>query len=235
MNAHEELVVRSDREGIATLTLNRPQKRNALNAQSFEQLRAHIDDIAAQTETIGCVILTAAGPSFCAGADLEMLATSATDPEGRAFRAATIYALAALPQPLIVAVRGHCYTGGLELALAGDFIIASETARFADTHAKLGGTPRWGQSVRLPRRVGIAAAKDMLLTCRVIDSIEALRIGLADRCVPDAELETAAAALAKDILANNWRALRAAKHLLIHQQTLDTASALQYEHDFTMP
>ncbi len=234
MNATDDLVLRSDRDGIATLTLNRPQKRNALNAQSFEQLRAHIDALTTQTQSIGCVILTASGPSFSAGADLDMLATSAANPEARAFRAATIDALAALPQPVIAAVRGHCYTGGLELAIAADFIVASETARFADTHAKLGGTPRWGQSVRLPRRIGIAAAKDLLLTSRVVDGTEALHIGLVDRCVADADLETQAEAFAKAILANNWRAVRAAKQLLNHQQDLDEAAALQYERNFAM-
>ena len=146
-----ELVLREDAGGIATLTLNRPDKRNALNLALWGELDAHVDAIAAAGDTIGAVILRANGPSFCAGNDLKEHGLETPRPR---YQASIVTKLAELPQPLIVAVQGGCFTGGLELVLAGDIIIAGESANFADTHGKFGLVPIWGMSQRLPRRVG---------------------------------------------------------------------------------
>ena len=148
-----DLVTRTDKDGLCTLTLNRPEKLNALNVPIFVQLRAHVDEIAALTETIGCVVLRGAGRAFSAGHDLKDIQAGERPPRPH-FQAETVSCLANLPQPVIVAVHGHCYTGALELALAGDLLIASASARFADTHSRWGLTPLWGMSQRLPRRVG---------------------------------------------------------------------------------
>lgn len=119
-----------------------------------------------------------------------------------------------LPMPVIAAVHGHCYTGALEVALAADFIVAADNARFGDTHAKFALTPVWGMSVRLPRRVGIAAAKRLMFTADMIDAAEAVRIGLAEYAVPAADFDTEIASLASRIAANSRFTHAANKRLL---------------------
>jgi enoyl-CoA hydratase/carnithine racemase len=136
-------VLYSEHDGLATLLLNKPEKLNTLDTQVFEQLLTHIERLEAATETIGCVVLRGSGRSFSAGHDLSVL-TSGESLAETALQAKVIERLANLPQPLISAVHGHCYTGGLELALTGDIILASANARFADTHAKWALTPLLG-------------------------------------------------------------------------------------------
>jgi len=148
----DQLVTRHDADGVATLTLDRPEKLNALNPTVFVQLRAHIDAIAVD-ETVRCVVLTGAGRAFCAGHDLDAIATHERAPS-RHFEPETVDAIEQLPQPTIARIHGHCYTGGLELALACDVLVADESARFGDTHGQWGLVPIWGMSVRLPERVG---------------------------------------------------------------------------------
>ena len=146
-----DLVMREDIDGIAVLTLNRPDKLNALNVALFQNLLDHIKDIAGQADSIGCVVLKGAGRCFSAGHDLGDIAAGEKLPRPN-FQAKVIEALTELPQPVISAVHGHCYTGALELALAGDLILASEGAKFADTHGKWALQPVWGISQRLPRK-----------------------------------------------------------------------------------
>ena len=178
------LVLREDRDGLATLTLNRPEKLNSLNVEMFVELRAHVDQIARETDRIGLVVVRGAGKCFSAGHDLADIAKGERPPKPN-FQSETIERLADLPQPVISAVHGHCYTGALELALAGDLIVAAESAKFADTHARWALTPIWGMSQRLPRRVGPSKAREMMLTCRTYSGVEAAAMGLANICVPD--------------------------------------------------
>src|SRR3981189_3233634 len=159
------LVLRENQDGLTTLTLNRPEKLNSLNVEMFVELRDHVDRIANETERVGLVVVRGAGKCFSAGHDLADIARGERPPKPN-FQSKVIERLANLPQPVISAVHGHCYTGGLELALAGDIILASANARFADTHAKWALTPLWGLSQRLPRRVGVAKAREMIFTCR---------------------------------------------------------------------
>lgn len=208
-----ELVLRQERHGAATLILNRPDKMNALNVALFGELLAHIESIEQSTDSVGLVILRGAGRCFCAGNDLADIAAGATPPRPN-YQSMIVEKLANLPQPVISAVHGACYTGGLELALAADIILASESARFADTHAKWSLTPVWGMSQRLPRRVGTYKAREMAFTAQPVDGREAERIGLANRCVADAQFDEALAKLAHDILANSWFTHRAYKKLL---------------------
>jgi enoyl-CoA hydratase len=132
----DELVTRSDHEGLTTLTLNRPDKLNALTPRSFVELRAHLDAIATDG-SVGCVVLRGAGRSFCAGHDLESIATGERAPS-RHFEPETVDALEQLPQPTIARLHGHCFTGGLELALACDLLIAAESTKLGDTHGQWG-------------------------------------------------------------------------------------------------
>lgn len=223
-----ELVLRADAAGVATLTLNRPDKLNALNPALFVELRAHIDALAGQTDTVGCVVLTGAGRAFCAGNDLAAIAAREEAPTPT-YQADTIDALEALPQPVIGKVNGHCFTGGLELVLGCDLIVAAESATFSDTHGKWGLAPVWGMSVRLPERVGRGAAKELMFTGRRIDGAEAARIGLADRCVPDAELDAAVETLAAEIVANSWGTSRIDKQLLAASARMPRDEALAHE------
>ena len=222
------LVLRDDSNKVATLTLNRPEALNALSPSMFVELRTHIDAIAASPETIGCVILRGAGRSFSAGNDIKAIQSGDRAPSAH-FQAETIDALQFLPQPVIAAIQGHCYTGALELALGCDFIIAAESARFADTHGKWSMTPTWGMSQRLPRRIGAARAKQMMFTGTPVPGPEAVALGLANTCVPDAELEETVKAIAASIVANSWHTVRADKQLVNEGQQLSLSEALAYE------
>lgn len=221
-----ELVLREDRDGVATLTLNRPEALNALNIPLFTELREHVADIAAQTDSVGCVVLRGEGRAFSAGNDLKALGTPAPDPY---YQAETIDMIEALPQPAIASVRGACYTGALELMLAADLCIAGESAIFCDSHGEWALTPLWGLTQRLPRRIGPLLAREMMYTARRVDAQEAVRIGLANRVVPDAELDEATAAMAAQIAGNSWHTLRADKRLLNEGLNYSYAEGLAFE------
>ena len=134
-----------------------------------------------------------------------------------------------LPKPVIAAVHGHCYTGALEVALAADFIVASETAKFGDTHAKWALTPIWGMSQRLPRRVGTATAKKLMFTAETALADEALRIGLCELVFPESEFDKSVNDLAKSILANSSFSHAANKKLLEATDARSLDSGLQWE------
>jgi enoyl-CoA hydratase len=137
--------------------------------------------------------------------------------------------LANLPQPVISAIQGYCSTGGLELALTADLIVASESARFSETYSRWGLTPVWGLSLRLPHRVGTARAAEMMLTCRTYTGAQASRMNLVNVRFADDEFEKGLAALTADILANSAYASRVIKHALIESDelTLRDAHALE--------
>jgi enoyl-CoA hydratase len=223
-----DLVLRSDANGLATLTLNRPETLNALSPSLFVELRTHFDAIAAAPDTVGCVVLRGAGRSFSAGNDIKAIQAGDRAPSPT-FQAETLDAIEALPQPVIAQVQGHCYTGALELVLACDLAIAGESARFADTHGRWGMTPTWGMSQRLPRRVGPLRAKQMMFTGQPLSGVEAAAIGLVNRCVPDAELDAAVQAVASAIVANSWHTLRADKRLVNEGQRYTLAEGLAFE------
>ncbi len=223
----DDLVLRSDRDGLATLTLNRPDKLNALNPAVFVELRRHLDAIA-DDETIGCVVLTGAGRAFCAGHDLEAIASHEAAPS-KHFEPETVDALENLPQPTIARIHGHCYTGGLELALACDLLVTSESAKLGDTHGQWGLVPIWGMSIRLPERVGRSTAKELMFTSRRIKGSEAAEIGLVDRCVADDDLDSSVDALAAEILRNSSGTNRIVKRLLADRAERTRADALVHE------
>ncbi len=222
------LVIREDRAGLTTLTLNRPEKLNSLNVALFAELRAHVEAIAAQTEQVALVVVRGAGKCFSAGHDLADIAVGEKPPKP-SFQADTIELLANLPQPVISAVHGHCYTGALELALAGDLILAADNAKFADTHAKWALTPVWGMSQRLPRRVGLAKSAEMMFTAKTYTAQEALAMNLANFCVPLADFDAEIDKLAQMILANSSFSHRANKALLKETDGMALPAGLSYE------
>jgi len=222
------LVVREDVNGLCTLTLNRPEKLNALNVELFSALDNHVNQLAREERTVGAVILRGAGRCFSAGHDLADIAAGEKLPRPN-FQAGIIERLANLPQPVITAVHGHCYTGALELALAGDIIFAAESAKFADTHAKWALTPVWGLSQRLPRRVGTYKAREMMFTCATYSGAQALAIGLANVCVADEVFDAELEAFARGILDNSWFSHRANKRLLVETDGLPLEAGLAHE------
>ncbi|GAA4670920.1 enoyl-CoA hydratase/isomerase family protein [Gordonia humi] len=231
----EPLVTTGIDAAVATVTLNRPDKLNAVTPELFEELAAHLDRLSESTD-VRCVVLAGAGRSFCAGHDLGSVA----DDEAAANRyreAEIVDALEALPMPTVAKVRGHCLTGGLELALACDLIVVAESARIADTHGRWGLAPVWGMSVRLPERVGESRAKELSFTSRFVDGREAADIGLADRCVADDDLDAAIDELTGQIAANSVGSNRIYKQLYARRRTLDRRAALLTERDlvFGMP
>jgi len=222
-----ERVTRHDAAGACTLTLNRSAKLNALDTAAFDALNAHLDAIE-KDEDVGCVVLRGAGKGFCAGADLNMLGYS-DNPVPPTFKPRVIERLSQLRQPVIAAVHGICYTGGLELALACDFIIADVTARFADTHGKWGLVGAWGVTQRLPRRIGLAPAKRMMMTARVMEATEAKEIGLVDLLALEGKLDELLESFVMAILANSWFSNFATKRLLVETDGMSLAQGLAHE------
>jgi enoyl-CoA hydratase len=221
-------VLREDRDGLATLILNRPDKLNSLNMDVFADLLAHVEAIANDTDRVGCVVLRGGGRCFSAGHDLGDIAAGERPPRPN-FQSHVIETLANLPQPVITAVHSHCYTGALELALAGDIVLASENAKFGDTHAKWALTPVWGLSQRLPRRIGQAKTSEMMFTCATYSGAEAAAIGLANKCFPDASFDADVESFCRAILANSWFSHRANKRLMMATDGLPLKAGLAHE------
>jgi len=224
------LVRRENSGGAATLWLNRPEKLNALTKDVFEELNVHVDAIARETKTVGLVILRGAGANFSAGYDMLEVLDHVKAHAKPHFHSEVIQKIANLPQPVISAVQGHCSTGALELALAADLIVASESARFSDVYARWGLTPVWGLSLRLPHRIGTAKASEMMFTCRSYTGRQAEAMHLANFCFPDDQLDVEVAALAADILSNSWYANQVNKRALLETDglSLSDAHALEF-------
>ncbi|WP_374157236.1 enoyl-CoA hydratase [Mycobacterium sp. G7A2] len=193
------LVETTDR--IRTLTLNRPGARNALSAALRTGLFAALRE-AQSDDDVDVVILTGADPVFCAGLDLKELGDTTELPD-------ISPKWPPMTKPVIGAINGAAVTGGLEIALYCDILIASDQARFADTHARVGLLPTWGLSVRLPQKVGVGMARRMSMTGDYLSADEALRTGLVTQVVPHAELLDTARRIAASIVGNNQKAVRA--------------------------
>jgi enoyl-CoA hydratase len=220
-----KLVLREDHAGTAVLTLNRPEKLNALSKDLIESLETHVEAIARETKTVGLVILKGAGGNFSSGHDMgEVLAQVKAHAKPHHF-VEVVAKVANLPQPVISAVQGHCSTGAMELALAGDLIVAAESAQFCDAYARWGLTPIWGLSLRLPHRIGTAKASEMMLTSRSYSGREAHEMHLVNFCYPDEQFEAELAALAADILANSWYSNQVNKRALLESDALTLRDA----------
>jgi enoyl-CoA hydratase len=188
---------------VATLTVNRPEKLNALNDATIAELGQAIDQIRAD-DAIAGVILTGAGRAFVAGADIsELSSQTPVQAKARALAGQDVFRrIETCPKPVIAAINGFALGGGCELAMACHIRIACHGATFGQPESKLGLLPGFGGSQRLPRLVGKGRAVQLLITGEMIDSAEAFRIGLVTAVVPELELMTAAKDLMKTILAN---------------------------------
>jgi enoyl-CoA hydratase len=226
-NAADVLLIETE-ERVRTLTLNRPQSRNALSSALRRQFFAALRDAEAD-DAVDVVILTGADPVFCAGLDLKELGERTELPD-------ISPKWPPMTKPVIGAINGAAVTGGLELALYCDILIASELARFADTHARVGLLPTWGLSVRLPQKVGVGMARRMSLTGDYLSAPDALRAGLVTEVVAHDELLPAARRIAASIVGNNpnaVRALLASYHRIDSSQTdqglwIEAASAREW-------
>jgi enoyl-CoA hydratase len=223
-----DLILRQDHDGVATLIMNRPEKVNALSKDVFAALDEHIEAIARATKTVGVVVLRGARGNFSAGYDMGEVLEYVKAHAKPHYHSEVIDKLANLPQPVISAVEGHCSTGALELALAADLIVANESAQFSDVYARWGLTPIWGLTLRLPHRIGTAKASEMMLTSRSYSGREAHAMHLADFCFADDRFEAELGALCSDIVANSWYANQVIKRALIETEgmTLRDAYAL---------
>lgn len=222
-----DTIISTIEDGLCRITLNRPQKLNALNAAVFHEIDRALDAIT--PETVGCVLLAGAGRSFCAGHDLDDIAGGGEGGNVARFETGVVERIATLPMPVVAAVRGYCMTGGLELVLAADVIIAGDDAKFADTHAKWDLVPVWGLSQRLPRRVGVPRAQEMMFASRTYSGAEAAAMGLANFCVPAADLDAQAERFCREVLANSWRATRAMKKLVADTDGMNLAAGVAWE------
>jgi enoyl-CoA hydratase len=206
-------VLRIEREGeLVTVTLDRPEAMNALSSELCEALAEGFEQLATAGEA-RVVILTGAGRAFSAGVDLKELG-SGTQTGGIGSSLEMIATIRGFPGPVIAAVNGFAITGGFELALAADFIVASRSARFADTHARVGILPGWGLSQKLPRLIGIGRAKELAFTGNYLTAEEALAWGLVNRVTEPDELLPTCRALASDMLSCVPEALRGYKRVI---------------------
>ena len=211
MSERSEPVLLDVSERIAVVTLNRPDFRNALSSDVLRRLPQLLTAADADDE-VDVIVLTGADPAFCAGLDLVELASESgsrlidgpLESQGRRSRGP----LPPLGKPLIGAINGPAVTGGFELALNCDFLVASEHAKFGDTHARVGLLPAWGLSVLLPQAIGVRRAREMSFTGNFIDAAEALALGLVNHVVPHEELIPFTRRLAADIAGNDQAAVR---------------------------
>ena len=227
----DTLLVERASEGFATLVLNRPDKLNTLSVRMRQELAVAVAALEADRD-VRVLILTGAGRAFTAGLDLDEWASPEGAEPGWAAGAYVHDAVAALQQfsgPLIGAINGLAITGGVEMALACDVLIASSAARFADTHVKVGLLPGWGGSARLVRRIGIHRAKELALTGRFLDASEALAWGLVNRVVAPEQLVPEACNMARQMLDGVPETLVAYKRLLDQEDSATLAEALQME------
>jgi enoyl-CoA hydratase len=191
-------VLRDDVGAVRVLTLNRPEARNALNSKLIEALFLALDEADADP-SVRAVVLTGADPAFCAGVDLKQAQREGSAYFERYQTHNCITRVAEMATPVVGAINGPVFTGGLEMALGCDFLIASERAVFADTHARVGILPGGGMTARLPQLVGAAMARRLSMTGEVVDAARALQIGLVTEVVPHSALLARAVELAGQI------------------------------------
>ena len=229
-NMHQTLLYREDGP-IATLRLYRPEKKNSLNSMMRQEMAGRLDDLA-RNRGIRAVVITGDDEIFCAGADIgEMDGTVSAEAAYRHAREFQILfdRVESLPQPVIAAVSGYALGGGCELALAADFRIASETARFGLPEIKIGAFPGGGGTQRLTRLIGAAKAKEMILIGDPITAQEAHAIGLVTKVAAKDKYLEHTTNLAAKLAALPRLALQASKMLINRSQDIDLATGLEFE------
>lgn len=235
----ESVVQVEKSEEIATVTMNRPKALNALSTALREGLSNAFEELANDSHT-RVVILTGAGRAFCAGVDLKELGQRGTrgyeDGRSTSNEVDLMQAMARLSQPVIGAINGFAITGGFEIALGCDLLIASTEARFADTHARVGILPGWGLSQRLSRAIGIYRAKELSLTGNYLDAARAYEWGLVSRVVEHDALLPTCRSIATDMLSCDPRSLAGYKKVIdegfaaTFRDAMDLESRTSQEH-----
>ena len=223
------LVDRAD--GVATVSFNRPEARNALDVTMREELATALDELEADG-AIRVAILTGAGGHFSAGGDVKSMTRRHTAAEGRArveMLNRFVLRLFNFPKPTIAMVDGFAVGAGCNIALGCDLVIASDRARFGEVFAKIALVPDGGGTWLLPRLVGLARAKELVFTADIIDAARALELGLVNRVVPAAALEATTRELAARIAGGPPHTLALAKSLLNRSATMDLAGSLELE------
>lgn len=217
----------TDDGGVRTITFNRPEAKNALSIAMRREF-CELLDAADRDATVNAVIVTGTDPVFTAGVDFKDV-DPASDPRQRQFIVNPGRALRAMRTPVLCAVNGACVSGGLEIALSASFVVASDHARFADTHARLNVVPAWGLTALLPKAVGLRKAREMSITGNFVDAAEALRIGLVNHVVPHDELLTFTARLAGEIASTP----AVAEVLALYEQGVDLGLNAALAHETT--
>jgi enoyl-CoA hydratase len=230
--AYEAIVVERSDEGFATIVLNRPDKLNTLSIGMRREIAAAIAELESDPE-IRVLILTGAGRAFTAGLDLDEWAAPGVVAAG-AYEHDVVAALLRFSGPVIGAINGLAITGGVEIALACDLLVAASDARFADSHAQVGLLPGWGGSARMIRRVGIARAKELAFTGRFLGADEALAWGFVNRVVAPDRLRAEAEALARQMLACVPEGVVAYKRLLDAESETTLGESLRIERDASL-
>ena len=221
-------VDRSD-QGWAVVAFNRPAQLNTLSIELRQEFDQAVRLLEADPD-VHVLILTGTGKAFSAGLDLNDWDAS-EDPAAAAYRWNPVVSLQRFSGPVIAAVNGLAVTGGVELALACDVILASEQARFSDTHVRVGLLPGWGGSVRMIERVGLLRTKELALTGRIFSAQEALQWGFANEVLHHAELLPRAQAMAREMLKARPEDLARYKRLLDDESRLPMSEALQVERE----
>jgi len=226
-----ETIILERKGGIATLTLNRPEKLNALNTKMGEELESAVDEIVKDRE-VRTLIITGAGRGFCSGADVGDMAQAAAPVEIRYWTQRAhniILALTNLEKPVIAKVNGVAVGIGCSLALSADIIIASENARFSLIFSRIGLIPDGGSLFHLPRLVGPAKAKELIFTAKMLGAKEAEKIGLINKAVPTNELDNEVNKLAKQLAEGPTVAFGMAKKIINKGFSMDLSSVLECE------
>ena len=205
----------SERRGdVLLVTLNAPERRNAIDQAMVDGLHRVLDEYW-HDESLAALVITGAGEkAFAAGADIAQLRARTARDAQKAINSGIFNRIEEFPAPVIAAVRGFALGGGCELAIACDLRVVGESARFGQPEVKLGIIPAAGGTYRLPRLVGLGVARELVYTGRMVDAQEALRLGLANVVVPDAEVVARALAMADEIAQNGRLAVRGAKRAL---------------------
>ncbi len=225
----EPVVLFSVEDGVALITLNRPERHNSINRSLLVELFKRIEEVASD-ETIRVAIITGTGKSFCSGLDLDAIKTeNLFNPRKDNLDLPDI--ISACQKPIIGAINGNAITGGFEIALNCDFLIASERAAFADTHAKVGIHPGWGMTQLLQESIGQRRAKQMSFSCQFIGAEKACQWGLVNEVVPHQMLLPRAMQIARDISATNPDFLVTIKDLIEHRNNSTLTQAVENERE----
>lgn len=222
---NKKLLITERRKGVGLITLNNQDNLNALSKAMTDEIRFALKDMG-NDEAVKVVVLTGVGKAFCVGVDLKELASNeAVLDDDTEF----VAAFTSLKKPLIGAINGYAVTGGLEMALCCDFLYAAETAKFADTHSKVGLMPTWGMSQRLPRLIGVSRAKELSYSGKFFSAQEAQQWGMVNEVFPADELLEKTLSIAEAIANNVQESVMGMKSLIQDGMNCGLKEALEME------